>query len=173
MTTAIATASLRPILASADHAAARFCRHHADPLLEQDDVRQDLLLDFLKRLRSFDPARSSLRTFAAICFQHRTTRLALVARRDRRARHLLALDAPLPGQIELMLLDTVAENDGYGAWIGQCAEGVAQLEHYLDLDRALSTLDANVVPLCAALLRGDRTGAGASMSRTTIHRRVR
>src|SRR4051812_414552 len=98
MPTAITSASLHPVLASADRAAALFCRQHAGPLFEHDDVRQDLLLDLLIRLRSFDPARSSLPTFAALCFQHRTTRLGLVARRDRRARHPIALDAPLPGQ---------------------------------------------------------------------------
>lgn len=166
------TTDLRSVLASADRAAARFGREHAGSMLEQDDVRQDLLLDLLTRLRSFDPTRSSLSTFAAICFQHRTTRLGVVARRDHRSRHPAALDAALPGRIGLTLLDTIAENDGYAAWTGQPTDGVAQRERDLDLDRALSALGPEVVPLCAALLEGGRGRARAGLSRITIHRRV-
>ena len=173
MPTTITTTNLRPVLASADRAAGRFCRQHAGPLLEQDDVRQDLLLDLLTRLRSFDLARSSLATFATICFQHRAARLSETIRRDQRARHPAALDAPLPGQPELKLLDTIAESDGYGAWIGQPVDRQSEHEHRLDLDRALSAMSPDVVPLCAAILRPGRTQTGVGLSRTTIHRRLR
>ncbi len=171
----ITVTDLRRVLATADRFAARFCRQHAEPLLDQDDVRQDLLLDLMVRMRSFDPARSSLPTFAGICFQHRATRLGVVVRRDRRARHSASLDVVLPGHTELTLLDILAEDEGYAAWIGQPTDGLAQRVRDLDLDRALSALGPEIVPLCAALLE-DGQGRGwarAGLSRTTFHRRVK
>ena len=164
---------LHPILRNADRAAGRFCLKHGGPLLEQEDVRQDLLLDLLIRLKAFDPARSSLAFFAAICFRHRSARMAGAARRDRLARHPVALDAPLPGSESLSLKDVIAEADGYGAWIGQPVNGVIEIEEQLDLDRILTTLPADAVPLCAVLMGDESDSAGvAGVSRTTLHRHV-
>lgn len=163
-------AHLHPILSYADRAADRLCRQHAGPRLEHDDVRQDLLLDLLTRLKGFDPARSSLPTFAAICFRHRATHLGILSGRERRGRHPAALDAPLPDGEGLILLDTISNGDGYGAWIGQSIDRHGASEQRLDFDRALSLLGPDAIPLCAALLEPPQVAQ--TLSRTTAHRRV-
>ncbi len=162
-----------PLVDQADHAAARFCRRQAGPLVEQDDVRQDLLLDLLTRLDRFDPARGSLPFFAAVCFNHRSARLGVAAGRDRQARRAVALDAPLPGSDGLTVLDTLSDSDGYSAWIGQPTDGIADLVGRLDFDRAVSALPGDALPICAALMRDDPDpAAGAGLPRTTFYRRV-
>ena len=153
--------------------AARHCRKHQLPWFDQEDVTQDLILDLLGRARHHDPARSSFSTFATICFRHRVLRLEQVAKRERRHRHPLSFDAPLPGDRTTTLADTLANDDGLSAWLGQDADPVEQFERHLDLDRALSAMPPSVVPLCAALLQSGPDRTDASTSRTTLHRRVR
>lgn len=162
---------LRPILSSADRVADRFCRRHAVTLLEQDDVRQDLLLDLLTRLKAFDRTRSTLTTFAAMCFKHRIARLGIAAGRENLVRHPVALDAALPGGEGLTFLDTISDEEGYGAWVGHSADLYFERERHLDLDRALSAIGPAVVQLCATIL--DPAQRRVGMSRATVHRRVR
>ena len=165
--------ALRSLLRSADHAAARFCRQQFGLLIEQDDVRQDLLLDLLARLDCFDPTRSSLPFFAAVCFRHRVARLSVAAHRDRQARSPVELDMPRPGSSASSLLDTLADSDGYSAWIGQPTDETAELDRRLDLDRALSAMRRDALPICAALMKDEPDpAASAGMSRTTFYRRV-
>ena len=171
MPTTISTVDLRPILARADRTASQLCRNTQSHLIEQDDVRQDLLLDLLIRLKRYDAARGGLQTFAAICFQHRAARHCAKLRSDHKARHPAPLDAMTTGDVTL--IDCLADVDGYGAWIGQPTDDFADIERRLDLDRALSALSDDALAICAALLTSDiHPAATAGLSRTTLHRRV-
>ena len=157
----------------ADRAAGQFCRKHADPIIEYDDIRQDLLLDLLTRVPNHDLTRSSFGTFAAICFRHRSARLALNIHRHRRSRHPRALDAPVPGQ-DTVLHDTLSEDDGYAAWVGQPTNRSATLDRRLDLDRIITALPAELITLCAVLMSDTADPArAAGLPRTTRHRRIR
>lgn len=173
MPTTITTTDLRPLFETADQTAARLCKKVRSPWLEPEDVRQDLLLDLFTRLKSYDRERGTLPAFAAVCFHHRSARLSHAAQRERMCRHPSSLESPLPGSVDLTLADTVAEADGYGAWMGQQIDSFAAVEQSLDLDRALTTLSCSALHLCAVLMQDEPDPAGAAgLPRTTFHRRV-
>lgn len=154
----------------------RLCRTLVRPSHEQEDMEQDMLLDLLARLPSFDPARGSLAAFATVCFQHRASRLATRLRRERRERHEASLDDAVPGQEEeLTLADIIPESEGYAAWCGQQTDAVAALERRLDLDRAGAILDQRDHGVCAALTQctPHELGHQGPLPRSVLYRRIR
>ena len=160
------------LFAMADRVAARLCRHRRECRLEQEDIRQDLLLDLLSRLGAYDPSRGSLQTFVAVCFRHRSVRIGRTAYRERVSRHPVELDAPAVAGGRV--IDTLADSDGFAAWVGQPTDRQIELEQRLDLDRMLAALPKDMALLCAALVGDQRcSGTLAGSSRTTRHRRVR
>ena len=162
------------LVAVADRAAARICRQNRGCRLEQEDVRQDLLLDLLSRLGAYDPSRGSLQTFVAVCFRHRSVRIGRTAYRERESRHPVELDAPAVTGGCTPLIDTLTESDGFAAWVGQPTEWQIELEQRLDLDSMLAALPTDMALLCAALVSDQRLpDILAGRSRTTRHRRVR
>jgi hypothetical protein len=159
----------------ADAVARNLRRRLRLPRHEQEDVRQDLLADFLVRLPAYEPARGDLLAFAMTCFRHRASRLANRHRREREVRADLSLDDPLPGGEGLTVGGALTEDAGFSAWLGQPTDRIAALERRLDVER---TADAALLPadlpLCAALVRGEaRAPAAVGLSRTTAFRRMR
>ncbi|MCQ4159219.1 hypothetical protein NON00_04690 [Roseomonas sp. GC11] len=158
----------------ADRVAQRIIHTGRMPRHEQEDLRQDLLVDLLARLKGFEPHRGSLGAFAASCFEHHALRLATRFRRGRAAMTAVALDAPQPGRGSLTIGDTLAEAEGYGAWLGQPTGAFAAVERRLDLDRALGALSADQIALCAQLV--ERTphaiAKGSRVSRATLYRQL-
>ena len=134
-------------------------------------MRQDLLLDLLSRLYSYDPSRSPIRPFVMMCFEHHSARIIRNGLRENAAKHPVELDASLVAGGTVRVIDTLDEIEGYGAWIGQPTDRILELERRLDLDRALSEIAADVVPLCAAVLRHGVARGDARASRSTFHRR--
>jgi len=157
----------------ADRAAAHLCRQGRSCHLEQEDVRQDLLLDLLSRLHAYDLSRGTLQTFVSVCFKHRSACILRTAYRERVTRHFVELDGPVVKGGTTCVIDTLGESEGFGAWVGQPTDLLLQLEQQLDLDRVLSRLPAEMTPLCAVRM-GDQLPGGltASGSRTTLHRRL-
>ena len=88
---------LAPIYCLAAKEAKRLCRTLHLPEHEREDLRQDLLLDFLSRLPAFDPSKADLPAFAMVCFRHAGTRIARRVRTERANRHSLSLEDVLPG----------------------------------------------------------------------------
>jgi RNA polymerase sigma-70 factor (ECF subfamily) len=91
------------LLDEADAAAARLRRRLRLPRADLDDLRQDLLVDLIRRLPAFDARRGSIGAFAGIVLRNHASRIAARLARERRATGggLLSLDAP-------------AGDDGYG-----------------------------------------------------------
>lgn len=162
------------LLRSADRVARRIVRQCRVPRHEQEDLRQDLLTDLFARLKSFHPSRGDLGAFAASCFEHRALRLVERIKRSRAAMSPVSLDDPQPGGEGLAIGDTIAEADGYAAWLGQVTDAFAAVERRLDLDRALGTLPAEFLSLCAELTeRSPHEVAKASpASRATVYRQL-
>src|SRR5690606_24018558 len=65
-----------------------------------DDLRQELLLDLIRRFPAFDPKRSPLEAFAQMVASHCASRIGRVVWRERQiyGRAPLSLDAPLAGE---------------------------------------------------------------------------
>lgn len=140
---------------------------------EREDLRQELLTELLRRLKHFDPGRGSLGAFATVCLAHQATRLTRRILRGRLATPI-SLDAPIAGGNGLTLVDTLAEEDGYGALMGQVADAAAASDRRLDLDRALTSLPAAQLRHCLAMANEDRGAARDSVgSRSTAFRRTR
>ena len=166
---------LAPVHCLAAKEAKRLCRTLHLPEHEREDLRQDLLLDFLARLPAFNPTKADLPAFAMVCFRHAGSRIARRVTAERAARHPRSLDDALPNTEGLTLGDTIAEAEGYGAWCGQSTDAIAALERRLDLDRAAGTIDPDDHPLCTALSTQTphEFGETGTMPRARIYRRLR
>lgn len=148
----------------------RFRRPHHD----HDDVRQDLLVDLFSRLKSFDPSRGSPAAFAGTVLAHRRARLANRLRREGARQAPVSLDAPRPGAGGVSWGDTLAEDAGYLAVMGQPTDRFAAVERRLDLDRALGLLPRSDLLLCADLSHRTPTELcrEGRTSRASLYRRV-
>jgi RNA polymerase sigma factor (sigma-70 family) len=160
---------------SADRVALRIIRTCRIPNHEREDLRQDLLADLFARLKGFDPARGDLGAFAAACFDHRAIRIIERILRGRATMAPISLDDPQPGGEGLSIGDSITEADGYSAWLGQPTDAFAVVERRIDLDRALGTLPAETLPLCAALTEHSphELAKASPTSRATVYRHLR
>lgn len=171
----ISDPDLVTLLDEADAAATRLWRRVRLPRADLDDLRQDLLLDLIRRLPSFDTRRGTMGAFAGIVLRNQASRIATRIRRERQASggQLLSLDAPSADGRSFA--DKLAEHDGLAAWYGGCACSAEVTDRRIDLAGVLGALDARDLTLCAAMahcpIRGlvDR-GLG---SRATLYRRLR
>ena len=158
----------------AEVAAARIVRRLRLATHYREDLRQDLLLDLIARLKGFDPTRGSLGAFADKVIAHRAARLTHRLRRERNVFAPVSLDDPLPGAEDATVGDTLAESCGYPAMMGQPSDRFAAVERRLDLDRALGTLRRSDLALCAMLV--DHTPAELSQdglgSRASLYRQL-
>lgn len=159
---------------SAARIARRIVRACRIPSHEQEDICQDLLLDLFARLKAFHPGRGEIGAFAASCFEHRATRLVARIKRRRALMAPVSLDDPQPGGDGLTLGDTMAEADGYGAWLGQVVATFDAVERRIDLERALGTLPAEFHSLCAELIERSphEAAKAAPASRATLYRQL-
>lgn len=180
MAISLSSLDLDHLRREADRAAARLVRQFRLPPSDRDDFRQDLLVDLIARLKGFDPARGSLGAFAGTVVAHRAAHLASGIVRDRAVFAPVSLDDPLPDADGTTVGDTVAEDGGYLAVMGQPTDGFAAVEHRLDLDRALGGLRPSDLTLCTALthrtpteLSQDGRGARASLYRQVREIRLR
>lgn len=140
---------------------------------ERDDIEQELLLDYLKRSRSFDADRCSPRTFASRIINNRIATI-LEARkakcRDYRVQRVYLSSQFDPSSPELgSMLATVG-------WQANRSLPEDRLNLRLDLERTLTALPAALVSLCRLLVICDsavEAAALAGMSRATLYRQLR
>jgi hypothetical protein len=171
----LSKADLVTILDEADAAAARLRRRLRLARFDQDDLRQDLLLDLIRRLPAFDASRGSIGAFAGIVLRNQSTRIVARIVRERRAAGgpLLSLDAPAGDGSSLA--DRLSDADSLSAWHGHCGDVEAAIDARIDLARVLGALHARDRSLCSAAagcrlrLLADR----GLCSRATIYRRLR
>jgi DNA-directed RNA polymerase specialized sigma24 family protein len=165
----LGSSDLLLLLGRCETAAAQFVRRMGLPTHERDDVRQDLLLDVLKRIKAFDPGRGSLGAFIGTIIAHRTARLAKQVYRQR------ALHAEPPNSPTLHF---VSEHCGLDE--AECdAEIVSderiELTHLrLDLKRSLQSLSSAELALCRQLIEcaPAEIHRSSSLSRASIYRRI-
>ena len=171
----ISEPELVTLLHEADAAAKRLWRRVRLPRADLDDLRQDLLLDLIRRLPAFDARRGTMGAFAGIVLRNQASRIATRMARERRATggRVLSLDGPAGDGISLA--DRLCEADSLSAWQGHCVALEAVIDARIDLARALGALQARDRSICAAAsecpvrVLADR-GHG---SRATLYRRLR
>ncbi len=177
MSHAISQSDLQILQFESDVAARRLIRKLRLPYDDLADLRQELLVDLIARLPAFDPERGSLGAFAGIVMANKATRIAHKVKRDRRLYGAVpaSLDETLPDSEGLTRADLIAEENGLAAYFGQRVDAFAEVEHRLDVERGLGTLDPNDGALCAALSRTtiDRLTGGGRGARSSLYRRVK
>ena len=107
---------------------------------EIDDLRQELLLDFLRRSPKFDPTRGEWGGFVRGVMRNQAA--ALIVRRHRRARHeILAGD----------LVDPDSEAGESAVFEGVCPQDVKALHLSIDVQRVLRRLPVRLQRLACLL----------------------
>ncbi len=138
------------------------------PQHDLEDIRHELLVDLLPRLRSFSPARGTLGAFAGKIVKHRSARIASRIKRERGV--FLSLEA--------VVLE--ASNDGVGHTVRPLLSSALLAEHHppvedrIDFKRALCGLTHTELQLCTALVDATPTEIGRSsgFSRAGVYRAI-
>ena len=146
--------------------------------IDFEDIRQELLLDCLFRLRKFDPARSSRRSFLHRVVGHRVATLVSAQRAACRDYRLCrdSLDAPIPVSADdsIKLGETVS-GDAYDAGMGRSVRSSCERsELRIDVDNVISRLPAELAAV-AVLLKSESVVEVArrlGVSRATTYRRL-
>lgn len=161
----------------ADMAARRLLRQLRLPKDDLSDIRQDLVLDALKRLKSFDSARGSLGAFLNAVMANKATRIARQVKAHRRlfGANPVSLDEPIPAFEGMARGDLLSEDDGFAARCGQPMDAFAAVERRVDLERRLGILSRRDSALCAALSQAsvEELAVHGRGARASLYRRVR
>ena len=166
---------INTLLREADRAARRLRRKLCLPACEREDLRQDLLVDLLRRLPAYDPSRGTIGAFAGVVLSNRCVRLAIRHHRQRRAQGgtMLSLDAPVADSVE-PLGCLLAEADGLAAWHGQDRDTQADIQTRDAVQSALARLPEADRRFCGALAHRSVAALAAEGfgSRSALYRRL-
>lgn len=161
----------------ADIAACRLVRQLRLPSNDLADVRQDLLVDALARLTSFDPQRGALGAFLGTVMANKATRIALHVRTQRRLFGVqpISLDDALPEAEGATRGDVIAEADGYAALCGQPTDAFAAVGQRIDIERRLGILTSIERTLCAQLMWAtvEELASQGRGARSSLYRHVK
>jgi RNA polymerase sigma-70 factor (ECF subfamily) len=164
------------ITTEAEAAARRLRRRLGLPDCDREDLAQDLLIDLLRRLPAYDPARGSIGAFANIVLRNQSSRIAMRIMRERRAQGggLLSLDAASGQRDRRPLAETVGEDEGLSAWHGQATTAHVTVDQRQALRSVLARLPADDLRLCAALAHRSVTALAVEGfgSRSALYRRL-
>lgn len=150
----------------------QLARKYGFAAYDAEDIQQDLLLDYMRRSRSYDPYRSSRRTFtrlvvnncvATVVEARKAARRGYGARRLSLNERLDRRDLNSPELIEGL-------SDPYTLSIE------ARLNLALDVDRLLGRLPATLANLCHSIMVSDtcaEAAANVGISRATFYRKMR
>lgn len=141
------------ITTEAEAAARRLQRRLGLPACDREDLVQDLLIDLLRRLPAYDPARGSLGAFAGLILRNQSSRIAMRVMRKRRAQGgaTISLDMPVGEDDPRPLVETIPDDQGLRAWHGQASSAMETTEHCCAIENALGRLSNDDRRLCVAL----------------------
>jgi RNA polymerase sigma-70 factor (ECF subfamily) len=143
---------VRTAMATTDHYARRIARTLRLPETDIDDLRQDLLLEVLRRGVRFDPARAAWVTFVEMISRHAAADLATRLVQARRT-HGGSIDAPvvMPDGSRLSLTEVLSEEDGLAALWNGPVDPFLDVERRIDLERFINALPDHLRRLCRLL----------------------
>ncbi|MXU65009.1 sigma factor [Oceanomicrobium pacificus] len=112
------------------------------PVCEQEDLAQDLLVDLLRRLPAYDPAKGSLGAFSGLILRNQASRIAMKIVRERRAAggFTVSLDAPVAEDDPRPLVEAISDTQGLAAWHGQHLSQAEKQQGRISLETALAQL---------------------------------
>lgn len=123
-------------------------RHHAMAGMEIEDIEQELMLDYLSRIQSFDPGKSCHKTFVDRILRHKCATMIRAAKTGKRN-----------GGIQSASLDSWLEDGGredvpesMNIWNGQSG-GARQTDLIIDVTDAIRALPEASRFYCVMLMQ--------------------
>jgi DNA-directed RNA polymerase specialized sigma24 family protein len=174
-TSSISSENLGVLLREATTAARSLGRRLGLPSHEHEDLRQELLVDLIIRFRWFDPGRGTLGVFAGTITRHRATRLANRICRERAIFVPITLKGRSRHPDDVMVIDTIATDDGNTAVLRQSHNFLTKIDRRLDLTRALTRLRPADLKFCTKLTECTPTEISRSgkPSRAALYRQIK
>jgi RNA polymerase sigma-70 factor (ECF subfamily) len=176
MAPSLSDTDLGTVLHEADVAARRLARRLGLPRHQIEDLRQELLVDLLRRMPAYRSCRGTMGAFAGIVFGHKASRIAASVRRERAlfGTAPISLDQQLAGSEGLSISDLLPESRGYGTLFGQPTDAFDKCECRLALASGLAVLSHEDLSFCAAVSQATvdelaETGLGP---RSSLYRRL-
>jgi RNA polymerase sigma factor (sigma-70 family) len=143
-------------------------------LYDAEDIQQELVLDYLRRLRSFKPNRCNRRTFAALVIRNRIS--TLIAERSASSRGYRACHIAIE-PTDCPFSDLVLTRIAFSA-LTDHREGIFPEERrvqQIDTTRVLEHLATPLRRICGLLMICDdisEVAYKAGISRATLYRRL-
>ncbi len=164
------------ITSEAAAVARRLQRRLGLPVCEREDLAQDLLVDLLRRLPAYDPAKGGLGAFSGLILRNQASRIAMKIMRERRAAggFTVSLDAPAAEDDPRPLFEAISDTQGLAAWHGQHLSEAEKQQGRISIETALAQLPHCGQRLCAALSVNsvNTLCKGGFGSRSAIYRRI-
>jgi len=142
---------------------------------DAEDIQQDLLLDYLKRARSFNANCSDQRSFARLVIRHGVA--TLIERRSARRRHARASQTSLDQDRDVYSLNADENGAVHRRVADRLIGGMFEKDVLLqiDIERILIHLPRTLASLCQLLMfceSASEAAAKAGISRATLYRQI-
>jgi RNA polymerase sigma-70 factor (ECF subfamily) len=155
-------------LAAADYYARKIARSLKLPPADLEDVRQDLLVEVLRRARSYDAGRAAPATFIELVTRHAADELAS---RQVAARQVVrrSVDDPVARAdgSSAPFGDLLPEELGLAAFWAGCRDRFAAIERRIDVERFIQRLPDDLRCLCR-LLQTERPTVAQRLSGLSV-----
>ena len=143
---------------------------------DRDDAFQEIALDGWRRLKDYQASRGELGAFLGVVMLHQARKIEARLCRRRHASDV-SLDAPFTcgaREDELSLAETLSEDEGLAALLGNQINGHARVDLVLDLVRALGRLPEDLMQLCTCLAHESpaATRRVCGLSNSGMYRRI-
>ena len=164
------------LLADAGLHADRLARRYNLQPADRDDAFQEIAFDGWRRLNRYQANRGDLEAFLGLVTLNHARKIEMRFR-SRRACPEVSLDTPIAGDDDdgdLTLEDSLTQDDGLPALLGNTVDGHARSELILDLSRAIARLPSEMRRLCACLAHETPGMARrvCGLSNTGMYRRI-
>lgn len=163
----------RLFLREVDRQTQRLARRYKLQAADRDDVFQEIALDAWRRLTRYQATRGDLEPFLGLVTLNQARKIEA-----RFCRRRACPDIPLETRVtdggDLTLEDSLTEDDGFLALLGNPVDTHARVEMVLDLAEAVARLPDDLQRLCACLAH-ETPGAArrlCNLSNTGLYRQI-
>lgn len=166
----------RLFLREVDHQANRLARRYDLQPADRDDAFQEIALDAWRRLSGYQAHRGDLEPFLGVVTLNQARKIEARFCRRRRARPEVSLGTPVVNGSDgdLTLEDSLTQDDGIPALLGNPVDHYERVETELDVSRAVARLPHDLQRLCTCLAH-ETPGAArrlCNLSNTGMYRRI-
>jgi DNA-directed RNA polymerase specialized sigma24 family protein len=167
---------LRQLVSDAALQADRLARRHGLQPADRDDAFQEIAFDAWRRLKNYQASRGGLEAFLGIVTLNQARKIEARLRHGRRTVEV-SLDAPIATGSEdtaPSVADSLSEDDGLLALLGNGVNSPARAELMLDLSRAMAWLPPSARWLCICLAHEPPAVARSlcGLSNTGMYRQI-